>query len=95
LTHWKTREGEVLAIREMQFDHLLNARALLRRKIAKLSEVEEALSLEVARRCKGEYKKYAGINPRLFTLLEAAKEADPMGKYADAWDDSDDHHGQS
>lgn len=87
LTHWKTREGDVLAIREMQFDHLLNARALLRRKVAKFSEIEEALSREVERRLKGEYRQYAGVDPRLITLLEAAKVADPMGKYDfDEWD---------
>lgn len=71
LTHWKTREGEVLAIRDMQFDHLLNARALLRRKIAKLSEVEEALSREVTRRSKGEFRNLAlrGVPPQYYTLL--------------------------
>jgi hypothetical protein len=95
LTHWKTREGEVLAIREMQFDHLLNARALLRRKIAKFSEIEEALSREVHRRSKGEYRKFVGkVPPEFFTLLGKAL-VDKAEGAGDQWDDWDNYGSNS
>jgi len=86
LFFWKTRDGRILRIADMQLDHLLNARALLRRRIAKQSEVEEALLDEVQRRTGSLLAKYGAA-------LDAC---DPMGKYADAWEDSDpfDDHGQ-
>jgi hypothetical protein len=50
LFFWKTEDGRVLRIADMQLGHLLNARALLRRRIAKQSEVEEVMSNEIRRR---------------------------------------------
>jgi len=84
LFFWKTRDGRILRIADMQLDHLLNARTLLRRRIAKQSEVEEVMSNEVLRR----------TGSRLDGV--ALDSCDPLGKYADAWEDADpyDNHGQ-
>lgn len=86
LFFWKTRDGRILRISDMQLDHLLNARALLRRRIAKQSEVEEVMSNEVRRRTGSLLAKYGAA-------LDAC---DPMGKYSEAWEDNDpfDSHGQ-
>jgi hypothetical protein len=63
LFFWKTRDGQILRIADMQLDHLLNARALLRRRIAKMSEVEEAMSREVQRRTGSELSRYGTFTP--------------------------------
>jgi hypothetical protein len=92
LTHWRTREGVVMLITDMQDNHLLNARALLRRRIARLSEVEEVLSREVARRGAGKFKTFEGTVQEFFDLL--AKH-DDTGKYPDARDLWDAYGGNS
>jgi len=83
LFFWKTRDGQILRISDMQLDHLLNARALLRRRIAKQSEVEEAMSREVRRRTGSVLAQYGSA-------------LDPMGKYAPAYEPDDyfDDNGQ-
>jgi len=75
LFFWRTREGSVLRIADMQLDHLLNARALLRRRIAKQSEVEEVMSSEIRRRTGSLLGQYGAA----------------LDKYADAWKAYDDH----
>ena len=82
LFFWKTREGQILRITDMQLDHLLNARALLRRRIAKQSEVEEAMSREIRKRTGSELKLYG----------EPKSAPDPMCEWYD--NDPYDDHGQ-
>lgn len=69
---WKTTDQGVLRIDEMGDEHLLNARALVRRKIAKLSEVDEAMSRVIRKR-----------HNRLRMLIYS----DQLRKYNDAWED--------
>lgn len=73
LYFWRTRDNGIVRIDEMEQEHLLNARALLRRKIAKFSEIEEAMSREFRKRHN--------------RILVSAAYSDPMGKYSEAWSD--------
>lgn len=70
---WRTAAGVVIRIEDMEQGHLLNARALCRRRITKWSEIEEAMSREIRRREK------ALLGP----FVEAV--SDPMGKFHDYW----------
>jgi hypothetical protein len=50
LTHWRTKTGEVLSFRDMEINHLMNARALVIRRLARMREVDAAMSREISLR---------------------------------------------
>ena len=80
---WRTRDGQVLRFTEMQHDHLINARNLLRRKIEKMVDAERAMSREVLRRLVA--ADTAVFGPFSKVVQEAV--SDPSGKFAAAWED--------
>lgn len=66
LTHWRTKTGEVLPFRDMEINHLLNARRLVSRRIARMIEVEAAMAREVALRLLAQHDdkgKYPAPDP--------------------------------
>jgi hypothetical protein len=50
LTHWRTKAGEVVSLRDMEINHLINARELVTRRITRMQEVCVAMSREISRR---------------------------------------------
>jgi hypothetical protein len=55
---WKTRDGKILRIADMQLDHLLNARTLVRRRIVRMNQVELAMTREIRKRTNSELQRY-------------------------------------
>jgi len=58
LFFWKTKAGEILRLTDMQLDHLLNARSLLRRRIVRMNQVELVMTREIRKRTGSELKLY-------------------------------------
>jgi hypothetical protein len=50
LTHWRTKAGDVVSFRDMEINHLMNARALVIRRLARMREVDAAMSREISLR---------------------------------------------